>query len=925
MSENEARTRIKLIDPQLVKAGWNLKDRTQVGIEIPVDGYDAEPWNGVTDYCLYNPSGEVIAVIEAKRTSRSPREGEEQLRHYVEEISKRQDFKPFGFLSNGNDTFFWDVGVAHPRLVADFFTPDDLKRLQFIRLNQKPIASIPINNTIVNRPYQHEAIRRVSEDFEKGQRRALLVMATGTGKTRTTMAIIDLFLRAYQAQHVLFVADRDALVEQGLTDGFKAHLPHEPRDRVYTHNIDKTKRLFVATLQTMGRCFDQFSPGFFDLVVFDEAHRSIFNRFTEVIEYFDARMIGLTATPAHFINRDTFGAFKCKNTTPTFLYPYEQAIKEGYLVDFSPYQAQTGFQRKGIKGADLSEEEKNALIEQGLEPDQIDYSGTEIEVTVSNKDTIRKQWEEIMDVCLKDKSGHLPGKTIIFAMTKKHAERVREMFEEMYPQHVGLIQNIYHGMERVHDGSYGDGLISKFKKNDFPRIAVSVDMLDTGVDIPEVVNLVFMKPVQSPIKLWQMIGRGTRNDESCHFKELLPDGKKTEFKIIDFWQNNFEKKVEERQPVQVPVLVTIFNTRLKLFENNLSDQKSFTFQQALTDLREMVARIPVDSFPVKKAWGEVGEAWEDIFWLFLTIDKINFLRLKVGPLLRFAPNVDVSAETFTSKLERLKLQILSGNPSADLLTSIAEDVSLLPEFVLKNPDKEASKNICLSQDLAIAKPETLHQVINDFANEMKNRRARPSIFLKLDLPDFIATRGYISIGDGGKQIYVEEYRKRIESRILALADSHPTLKAIREGRAVTLHELAILEKTLSSELGSNELHVNRNNIMKAYGKNFIGVDAGARQFDFLGFLWYILEMEDMPDYQTVINQAFTEHITNHNYTGDQIRFLRSVQELFLQKRKLSEADLYEPPLTIFGRNAVERYFSPPQIKELISMTNQLTA
>ena len=210
------------------------------------------------------------------------------------------------------------------------------------------------------------------EAFAANKRRALLVMATGTGKTRTTMALIDVFLRANQARNVLFLADRDALVDQALTDGFKRHLPNEPRDRIYTHQVDKDKRLFVATEQTMALCYSKFSPGFFDLIVLDEAHRSLFKRFTEVIEYFDARMIGLTATPANFIDRDTFRVFACEANTPTFLYDYPQAAKEKFLVEFSLYQAQTGFQRKGIKGVDLSEEDRNSLIEQGIEPDDLD-------------------------------------------------------------------------------------------------------------------------------------------------------------------------------------------------------------------------------------------------------------------------------------------------------------------------------------------------------------------------------------------------------------------------------------------------------------------------------------------------------------------------------------------------------------------------
>lgn len=275
MTLNEAQTRTLQIDPQLRAADWKLHDRTQVRLEVPVDGYDAEPWNGVTDYCLYDASGNVLAVVEAKRSSRHARDADEQLRHYITEISKKQPFAPFGFMANGRDIWFWEVGLAHPRLVAGFFTFSDLKRLRFLRQNRQPLETTPINSSIVNRPYQHEAIRRLGEAFAANKRRALLVMATGTGKTRVSMAVIDVLLRANQAQNVLFLADRDALVDQALTDGFKAHLPNEPRDRIYTYQIDKTKRLFVATEQTLALCYAKFSPGFFDVIIFDEAHRSL--------------------------------------------------------------------------------------------------------------------------------------------------------------------------------------------------------------------------------------------------------------------------------------------------------------------------------------------------------------------------------------------------------------------------------------------------------------------------------------------------------------------------------------------------------------------------------------------------------------------------------------------------------------------------
>lgn len=915
MTLNEAQTRALQIDPQLRAAGWKLNDRTQVRLEVPVDGYDAEPWNGVTDYCLYDASGNVLAVVEAKRCSRNAREADEQLRHYVTEIAKKQPFAPFGFMANGHDIWFWEVGLANPRLVAGFFAPADLERLKFLRQNRRPLEATSINSSIVDRSYQHEAIRRLAEAFAANKRRALLVMATGTGKTRVAMALIDVFLRANQAQNVLFLADRDALVDQTLTDGFKAHLPYEPRDRIYTHQIDKTKRLFVATEQTMALCYAKFSAGFFDLIIFDEAHRSLFKRFTEVIEYFDARMIGLTATPSNFIDRDTFRLFGCDGNVPTFLYDYPQAVKESFLVDFSLYQAHTSFQRKGIKGVDLSEEDRNALTEQGIDPDTLDYAGTEIEVEVSNKDTLRKQWEDVMETCLKDQSGQLPGKTIIFAMTKKHAHRVAEVFEEMYPQHVGVAQIITSTTERVRDGSYGDGLITKFKKNNLPRIAISVDMLDTGIDVPEAVNLVFMKPVQSRIKLWQMIGRGTRNQQACKYLDRLPDGKKTEFKIIDFWQNDFNKKADDNPAIDMPVLVSVFNTRLKILECHLPDHTAGAFRQAITDLRAMMARVPRDSFPVKKVWLQVAPAWENDFWTLVTPAKLEFLRLHVAPLLRFAADVDVAAETFTHKVERLKLQIIQATPSPQLLQAIAEDVSLLPD-IAERVHSSPSAALALSADLATATPAQLTQIIRDLAPQMKNRRDRPSAFLKIDLPDFIATHGYISVGEGGHQILLEEYKRRVDARVLEIVEKHPSLAALREGREVTDDQLVDLERTLHRELGRDDIQLSSRNIRIAYG---LRVD------NFLAFLRHLLALDAIPDYHQLVRRGFERHIQAHNYNAEQIRFLRSVQEVFLAKRTLVEADLYDPPLTNFGRNAVERFFTPQEIGDLLHLTQSLAA
>ena len=317
-------------------------------------------------------------------------------------------------------------------------------------------------------------------------------------------------------------------------------------------------------------------------------------------------------------------------------------------------------------------------------PDALDYSGTEIERTVSNGDTLRKQWEEIWEQCIKDRSGQLPGKTIVFAMTQEHALRLADAFEEMFPQFPGLVRVI------TYRSDFRRRLIEAFKKADQPRIAITVDLLETGIDVPEAVNLVFMRPVHSAIKLWQMIGRGTRSQAACTYLDRLPGGGKQRFLILDFWENDFNRSPDPEQAQTLPVLVSLFNTRLAIMEHYLDAQSSPEAQRAIADLRAVVARIPTDSLLVKRVYPEVEDAWRDSWWFYLNASKLEFLLLKVGPLLRYASDVDVEAATFTHKVERLRLKILQGQETAASAASIAEDVSRLPDYVFENPRSAAA-------------------------------------------------------------------------------------------------------------------------------------------------------------------------------------------------------------------------------------------
>lgn len=907
---SEETTRKEMIDPQLETAGWTLRDHSKVKIEIPVDGYDAEPWNGVSDYCLYRENGEVLAVVEAKRTSTDVRLAEAQLTYYVTEIEKHQSFRPFGFLANGLEIYFVDVGIAHKREVFGFFTREDLENLLYIRQNGRLLSSVEINNEIVDRSYQHEAIRRVGEAFANGKRKALIVMATGTGKTRTTMGLIDVFMRADQARRVLFVADRDALVEQAKEDGFEKFLPQEPCARLHSWDDPntRTQRLYAVTIQTLSNIFEQFSPAFFDLIVFDEVHRSIYNKFNEVLEYFDARQVGLTATPANYINRDTFLAFDCTDGKPTYLYTYEQAVDDTWLVNYELYAARTKFQRQGIHGADLTEEERNALIEKGLDPDDINYEGTELETTVSNRGTLRKQWEEIWDTCQKDSSGQLPGKTIIFATTQKHALRLQDVFDEMYPQFPNLTRVITHKSE------YRGTLVESFKKKESLRIAISVDMLDTGIDVPEVVNLVFMKPVQSQIKLQQMIGRGTRVQAACRHLEWLPNFEKKNFLIIDFWENNFNRDAKEVVDPSTPVLVTIFNTRLRLLETWLKDQKDPDCQTVIADLREQIQQIPRDSFTIRKHLPEIEEAWTDAFWQYLIPVKLELLRLKVAPHLRLVPGVDVAAATFISKVERLKLLKRTGKDTAPTIQSIAEDAAVLPDFIVKDPKCRPHIQRCIPEELTNASLSELSALRDALAPQMKYKK-RLDTFLELDLLDSIAISGYILLTKSGEKMYVAEYRRLVEQRILELVIHHPTIIAIQQGQKIDDWQLLALERTLTKELGDGDLEVTPENLKKVFAHT---ADS------FLGLVRQVLDMQSLPDYKDLVARQFEAYVTQHHYNADQIRFLRAVQSVFLQKRHLETADLYDAPSLVgFGQDAVERWFTEKEVEEMVNFANRL--
>ena len=527
LDRNEFQTRCEMIDVLLHEQGWDVSDRSRVWMEVDTKQSDFAKKNYKTvsetlkndleskyvDYLLLDRFGAPLAIVEAKRTSKDPHLGQKQAEMYADDIKHQTGKDVFIFLSNGYEIIFWDRLRYSPRTVKGFYARDDLERLRFQRM-QDASSPIEVDTSIVDRAKGVECVKRVVEHLQKGNRKALIVMATGTGKTRVAMAIIKILMDKGLIQKVLFLTDRKALRDQAFNKGFKPFFPNEGKDKIFSGKYDKSKRLYSSTIQTFQEIYldkdktgqFRFSPGEFDLIISDEAHRSIYNKWKDVFTYFDAIQIGLTATPSEILEKDTLRFFECHDGSPTALYSYDDAVRDGVLVDFrkSILGAQTHFQIAGVRRQDLSEGERARLLEQGIDPDEIDFEGTELEKKVAVKGTSEAIAREFMENALMDQTGTLPAKSILFAISKKHAYRLQEAFDKLYPEYKGTLARTI-----VSDDSRADVLIKAFEKESMPRVAISVDMLDTGIDIPEVCNLVFAKPVFSKIKFWQMLGRGT--------------------------------------------------------------------------------------------------------------------------------------------------------------------------------------------------------------------------------------------------------------------------------------------------------------------------------------------------------------------------------------------------------------------------------
>ena len=536
---DEAKTRLYLIDVMLAEAGWDvgpdLQSTQEVGKEVEVPHQPTDSGIGYADYVLYDDFEKPLAVIEAKKTSRNVNDGRTQAELYADGLEKEHGQRPFIFYTNGFNLWFWNDGEQEPpRQVFGYHSKDSLQHLLFQRQEKRPLAEVGPDKgkKIITRLYQYEAVQRVVEAFSEKRRKALIVQATGTGKTRVSIALCDALIRAKWAKRILFLCDRRELRKQA-NNAFKEFLPSEPRTFVTAQTYkDRDKRVYLGTYPALMKCYSSFDVGFFDLIIADESHRSLYHRYSTLFKHFDAYQVGLTATPVDFVSRNTFDMFQCSPGNPTASYDYDEAVAQGYLVPFVVDEHTTPFLRDGIKYSEMTEEQRRQLEEQEELPASIEYEQTQVDKVIFNKDTNRHILRNLMEHGIRVADGTRLGKTIIFARNHNHAVFLQNLFEELFPQYGGDFCRVIDNYD-----SRAEDLIDRFKDpSDLLTIAVSVDMLDTGIDVPELVNLVFAKPVYSFVKFWQMIGRGTR---LC--PDLFGPGQdKTEFQIFDHW-GNFER------------------------------------------------------------------------------------------------------------------------------------------------------------------------------------------------------------------------------------------------------------------------------------------------------------------------------------------------------------------------------------------------
>ncbi len=930
---NEEKTRKELIDKQLVNAGWNINDRTQVSLEfdITIDLPEdiSEPKNKYqghqfSDYVLHGKDGKPLAVIEAKKTSVDPKIGREQAKQYCINIQKQLNCElPFCFYTNGLEIYFWDIGNYPPRKVIGFPTREDLERYQYIRRNRKPLAFELINTDIAGRDYQIQAIRSVMEGIEQKKQRFLLVMATGTGKTRTTIAFVDAMMRAGWAERTLFLVDRIALRNQAL-EAFKEHMPNEPRwPKLGEKNIAKDRRIYVSTYPTMLNIIrdekNTLSPHFFDLIVIDESHRSIYNTYQEILDYFKTITLGLTATPTDVIDHNTFKLFDTEDGIPSFAYSYEDAVNNipPYLCNFQVMKIQTKFQNEGINKRTITLEDQKQLIIEGREIEEINFEGSDIEKTVINRGTNVAIVKQFMEECIKDPNGVLPGKTIFFCSTISHARRIEEIFEKLYPEYAGELARVLVSDDpRV----YGKGgLLHQFKHNNMPRVAISVDMLDTGIDIRELVNLVFVKPVYSYTKFWQMIGRGTRLLEPANIKPWCPE--KDVFLIMDCWDNfEYFKLNPKGKEIHGAIPLPVRYAALRIDKIELANDKNETeiLNKEISKFREQLNQLPQNSVVIKDAKPDLAKVEDDTFWNFINSSKIEYLQNHIKPLFRTVSQVDFKEMRFRKDILEVSIALLDNNSDIfdTLKDGIIEQISELPLTIniVARHEKFIKKTFTNSYWNNI-NDKGLDELADIIAPLIKFRQSTyiPEEVSKYDFKDIIQTKEWVEFGPANETVSIAKYKEMVEDKITKLTDKNPVLQKLKAGELISDEE----SKILAEQLYDEDPHITEN-LLRAVYKN--------RRAKFIQFIKHILGIEILQNFDEQVSKAVQQFISQHtNLSTKQIEFLHLLRDYIIERGKIEKRDLIQAPFTIIHPKGIRGIFNQSEINEILKLTEKFVA
>lgn len=905
---NEATTRKRLIDLQLAEHGWDIgadgANTESVTQEEPVKHQPTSSGDGWVDYVLWDDNGKPLAVIEAKKSAVDAEKGRHQAKHYADGLEKMHGQRPVIFYTNGHDIWIWDDHPAQnypPRRLYGFYAKTSLQYLIRQRRERKPLNSVsPRPGIISDRLYQHEALKRVCERFEDKHRKALIVQATGTGKTRLAIAITDVAMQAGWVKRVLFLCDRKELRKQA-KNAYSEFLS-APVTVLSARSVnDDENSIFLATYPAMDKIYQRFDPGFFDLIIADESHRSIYNVYGDVFRYFDALQIGLTATPVEMVSRSTCRLFGCDFKLPTSNYSLERAIEEDYLVPYHVVKHTTKFLREGIKGHALTPEELAQLEEQGIDPNALDFESGEIDRAIYNKDTNRKILQNLMNNGIHQADGQTVGKTIIFARNHRHAKLLEELFNEMYPQYAGkfcqVIDNYDPRAETLIDDFKGEGA------NDQLTIAISVDMLDTGIDVPEVVNLVFARPVKSPIKFWQMVGRGTRLCEN-----LLGPGKdKTSFQIFDHW-GVVEYHGMQQRDVTVSqskaLMQRLFEARLTLAKTTLDKSEVDHFDLLAQWLASAINGLNEKTIAVRDKWKlkrQLGEL--EVIRQFAPT-TVTLLETDIAPLMQWM-DIRGHADAYQWDLLLTQLQLEKLNKSAryedlkgDVLNLLSTLQMNLNQVKAKANEIKQARQPKFWDDASLLEIEAIREALRGVV------RYRD----KGDGPDHDAP--VIDIRDSDEvrehqktylvSVDARAYRAKVEQALLDLFDSDSTLKKIHLGQPVTDQEL----QSLNALIHIRHPDIDLRTLQQFYGsvapldqilRNIVGMQAEAVNTRFADFI-----------------QAYPE------LTAKQVQFLGMLKRQIAQSGAIEINSLYEMPFAAIG-DLEELFSNEQQIEQLIEI------